>query len=146
MKKKILGILVCLTMLMPALSMTAIANEPPSAPDIDGPTSGKPGTSYDYGLCSEDPEQDEITYCVEFGDGSGEVCAGPFPSGTCATVSHTWSSQGTYTITVTAKDSNGAESDPSTLSVTMPRNRLIQFNFVMQFLQNFPILRYILGL
>jgi len=132
--------------MVPLFSMTAIANSPPSAPTIDGPSSGSSGTSYTYGLCSSDPDQDEITYCVDFGDGSGEICVGPFPSGTCAQVDHTWSSQRSFIITATAEDSHGAKSDTSTLEVTMPRYKLIQFSFILQILQNSPILKLLIGL
>lgn len=146
MKKKIICILFGAILMIPLLSMTAIANSPPSAPTIEGPPSGSAGTSYTYGLCSSDPDQDDITYCIDFGDGSGEVCVGPFPSGTCTQVPHAWSSQGSYIITATAKDSKGAESDPSTLSVSMPRYKLMKFSFILQILQNNPIIKLLIGL
>ncbi len=124
MKKKIIGILVCMTLMIPALSVTAIANEPPTAPDIDGPTSGKPGVEYPYNLCSTDPDGDDIFYCIDWGDGSGEVCIGPYPSGVCPPpVSHTWSEQGIYIIKAKAKDTHDAESEWSTLEVTMPKSK-----------------------
>ncbi|UCF11734.1 MAG: hypothetical protein JSW06_06695 [Thermoplasmatales archaeon] len=152
MKKEIIRILVCMALLIPALSMTTIANESPSAPDIDGQSSGKPGVEYTYGFCSEDPDGDDIFYCIDWGDGSGEVCIGPFSSGVCAIADHTWSEQGTYIIKAKAKDIHDAESQLSTLEVTMPRNQAFNFNFNMlewlfeRFPNAFPILRYMLGL
>ena len=138
-----------MTLMIPALSVTAIGNEPPTKPDIEGPTSGKPGVEYPYRLCSTDPDGDDISYCINWGDGSGEVCIGPFPSGQEATAKHTWSDEGTYTIKAKAKDTYGAESDWATLEVSMPRNK--QFNSLfLRFLENhphlFPILRQLLGL
>jgi hypothetical protein len=100
-------------------------NNPPEKPTIEGPTSGKTGTAYDYYFCSSDPDGDDIYYCVDWGDGSGEVCLGPYPSNTCITVSHTWTSDGTYIIKVKARDSNQAESEWATLSVSMPKSKSI---------------------
>ena len=123
MKKKIIGILVCMTLMIPALSVTAIANEPPTAPDIDGPASGKAGVEYTYGLCSSDPDGDEMFYCINWGDDTGEVCLGPYPSGVCVMTTHTWSKSGTYIIEAYAKDTHDAESERSTLEVTMPKSK-----------------------
>jgi hypothetical protein len=147
MWKKIIILGICLAMVIPVL--TATANSPPSKPTIEGPTSGSAGTSYDYKFCSEDPEGDDIFYCVNWDDGAGEVCIGPFPSGTCVVEPHTWASGGTYTITVKAQDIHQAESDPATLTVTMPRNRAIFssiFELIFEKFPNaFPVLRVLLA-
>jgi hypothetical protein len=99
-------------------------NNPPSAPDIDGPTSGKEGKEYEYKFKSVDPEGDDIHYCIDWGDGSSEICIGPFPSGSTASARHTWTTQGTYTIKAKAKDIHDAESDWATLEVTIPKNKV----------------------
>ena len=52
-----------------------------------GPVNGLTGTSYIYNASTTDAEGDDIVYCIDFGDDTGEVCVGPFPSGTCASVS-----------------------------------------------------------
>lgn len=98
-------------------------NNPPEKPTIEGPSSGKTGTAYDYYFCSSDPDGDDIFYCVNWGDGSGEICLGPYLSNTCITVSHTWTIDGTYTIKAKARDSNQAESDWATFSVSMPKSK-----------------------
>ena len=126
------------------------SNQPPSAPTITGPTGGSAGTSYPYQFTSVDPDGDDIAeYIVNWDDGPDETVTGPFTSGSPATASHTWTSQGTYTIRAKAKDIYGAEGLEGTLIVTMPRNRALNIPF-LNFLQNhpntFPILRYILGL
>jgi len=150
MKKKILGILVCLTMLMPALSITAIANEPPATPTIDGKTNGKTGETYEYTFLSTDPDGDDLIYCFDWGDGSGEICIGPFPNGQTAYASHTWIEEGTYIIKAKATDIYEAESDWGYLEVTMPKNKPFIFNFNLlswlfeRFPYVFPILRQVL--
>jgi hypothetical protein len=122
-------------------------NNPPTTPTIEGETSGSAGTEYTYQICSSDPNDDDIIYCIDWDDGSGEVCIGPYPTGVCATASHTWSRTGTFVITVKARDTLGAESDPATLTVTMPRNRAIFgsiFELIIERFPNaFPILRFI---
>jgi hypothetical protein len=136
MKTKILVIYIFLILVIPLLTITAIANKPPSAPDIEGPASGKAGVEIPYGFCSTDPDEDEISYCIDWGEGSGEICIGSFPSGTCANIAHTWENQGTYIIKAKAKDKIGAESPVSTLTVTMPKNLYVKIQF-LEFMQNF---------
>lgn len=111
-------------------------NNPPEAPDIDGPASGNTGTSYDYTFTSTDPDGDDIKYYIKWGDGDSEWTSF-VASGTPVTVSHTWSSQGTFSIEAKAKDSNNAESGYSTLTVTMPfnQNRMTGNSVVLKFLQ-----------
>ena len=64
-------------------SQLGYMNEPPSIPEINGPTKGNAGTEYTYEFCSSDLEGDDIYYCVDWGDDSGEICVGPNPSNTC---------------------------------------------------------------
>jgi len=128
---------------------TELPNDPPEDPEIAGPSSGNAGTSYDYTFTSTDPDGDDVSYYIKWGDGGTTTWTTLQASGTPYEESHTWTDQGTFTIEAKAKDSKGAESGWSTLTVTMPRNRAINNPF-LQFLQNhpnlFPILRYILGL
>jgi len=98
-------------------------NQAPSNPTITGPINGKAGTSYDYTFTSTDPDGDQVSYYVDWGDSTNTGWFGPFASGATQTKSHTWTLQGTYTIQAKAKDSYGAESDWGTLAVTMPVNQ-----------------------
>lgn len=123
-------------------------NQPPGAPTITGQTNGKVGTSYQYQFTSVDPDGDDIVeYIVNWGDGPDEIVTGPFASGSPATASHTWTTQGTYTIKAKAKDIGDAEGPEGTLIVTMPRNRAFSNPF-LNFLQShhymFPLLQKLL--
>ena len=122
-------------------------NSPPEKPTINGPSYGKAGTAYDFDFCSSDPDGDELYYCVDWGDGSGEVCLGPFASNTCIIESHTWASDGEYTIKAKGRDVNQAESDWATFSVTMPKNKLkYQINFLFeQLIHCFPMFEKLLN-
>jgi hypothetical protein len=119
-------------------------NQLPNAPTIDGQTSGSAGTSYTYTFTSTDPDGDNIAeYIVNWGEGPDEIITGPFASGSPATASHIWSTQGNYVITAKAKDVNGLVGPEGTLSVSMPRNKLVNtpfLNYLQNFLQQYPIL------
>ena len=108
-------------------------NEKPDAPTIDGPPSGKTGTSYDYTFTSSDPNNDNVSYYIKWGDGSTPTWTTYQTSGTPYTKNHTWSSQGTYTIEAKSKDTYGAESDWSELTVSMPKIK--STNVILEFLQ-----------
>ena len=90
MKKKMICLTIAMLLMIPLFSLTATAtaNNPPLPPTIDGPPTGKPGTTYEYEFCGEDPDQDDIIICVDSGDDTGEICVGPFPSGTCIKLTH----------------------------------------------------------
>jgi hypothetical protein len=146
MNRKIIIFGICIALLIPLVN-TASANSPPEKPTIDGPTSGNTGTSYTYRFCSNDPDGDDIYYCVDWGDGVGEVCIGPVSSGTCLEEDHTWTSDGDYTIKVKAQDTNQEESDYATLSVSMPKSKTLPVLFqhiLEKILIQFPVLRILL--
>ena len=126
-----------------------IGDEPPSAPDIVGPSGGTAGRPHTYTFTSTDPEDDQVSYHIKWGDGT-ETDWTPFrPSGDSFSVSHTWDKKGTYNIEAKAKDTYGAESNVAILTVTMPRAKTLNTPF-LDFLRNhpnlFPIIRQLLGL
>ena len=123
-------------------------NNPPTAPIIDGQTSGKPGTSYEYTFVSTDVEGDKIFYYVDWGDGTNSGWIGPFNSGETTTKSHSWSGENTYTIKAQARDEHGAISGWGTFEVSIPRSipRIVTVNslfmkFLERFLHLLPILK-----
>ncbi|MEM1125757.1 MAG: PKD domain-containing protein [Bacteroidota bacterium] len=76
---------------------------------LDGPMELETGTSGAFtATANVDEATPEVTYTWDMGDGT--TLTGP-------TVSHTYSSEGTYTVTVTA--SNGRSSDSRTMSVAV---------------------------
>ena len=105
-------------------------NDPPNKPiKPSGPASGKPGIEYYYYAVTTDPENDQIYYKFDWGDGSYSNWIGPYTSGKEMNLSHTWA-QGTYKICVKAKDIYDAESGWSdSLTIKMPKslNKDIKF-------------------
>jgi hypothetical protein len=128
----------------------AYENDPPSEPNIDGPTKGGANTELCWKFHSTDPEGDPVRYVIDWGDGTTNTtdCV---PSCTPFEVCHTYAERGTYTITAVAIDCCwGAKSANGTLDVEIPRNRavshqLIQW-FSLRFPNLFPILRHIFGI
>jgi hypothetical protein len=110
-------------------------NVAPFPPSISGQLYGKVGVEYEYSFSTEDLDGDDIAeYIVNWGDDTGdETLSGPFPSGDEATASHTWDSEGVFTIKAKAKDIWGAESEWAEFPITMPRNRLLANQFILQF-------------
>ena len=108
-------------------------NLPPTAPNIDGPTKGKVGVTYDYKLMSTDLEGDEVYYIVNWGCCCNETeIYGPYSSGEEVIVNHTWNEKGTFEIVVKAKDIFGVESSWATLSIKIPRTRIINYLLLKQ--------------
>ena len=131
-------------------TLLIIENYPPYIPSIDGPASGKIGEEHEYNVSTIDPDEDEVWYYIDWGDDSFEEWIGPFDSGEEVVVSHTWDEQGTFYIRVKARDGYDFESDWGELEVTMPRNRIVDNSFFLDFLERFPnvfpMIRYIFGL
>jgi len=122
-------------------------NEVPSIPEIDGPASGKPEIEYEFTFFSTDPDEDDLYYLIDWGDGYEDV-TGYYPSGTKAYASHTWAQKGTYIIKAKAVDPYGTQSNWGQLSFNVPRDRALSNFFILRFLNqfqnNFQILRYLL--
>ena len=117
-------------------------NEPPDAPNIDGPPNGKQGTEYTYNFSAIDPDNDDISeYFIDWGDNSNNTITGPFTSGEKVMANHTWTKSGTYTITAKAQDIYGAEGPEGTLEVYMPRDKSTNNILLLRLLERFPLLQ-----
>lgn len=133
-------ILTSLTMLANSYAQ----NSPPNKPDISGPISGRISEEHNYSIIAIDPENYDVSYYIDWGDGSTVDWTGFYQSGEMYNVSHVWDEQGTYTIKVKAKDIYEIESDWSIFEVSMPKNRLIfnKFPWILRLIQSFKILDF----
>ena len=97
-------------------------NTPPEKPQKpSGPTSGEPGVEYTYSTTTTDPNNQELYYQWNWGDGTTSDWLGPYEPAQNAEAQHTWSKKGNYEIKVKAKDTCDAESPWSEpLPITMP--------------------------
>ncbi len=113
-----------------------VGNQAPNIPSIDGPINGKVGKEYEFTFISTDPEGDAIMYKIDWGDGKTEWTEYG-DSGVEFTLTHSWTSQGTFTIKAKAIDFYDAESDWAEFTVTMPKDKAIN-RPILNFLQNHP--------
>ena len=96
----------------------------PKKPTINGSSSGVIGEEYTYVVSAVDPYGSEISYYIDWGDGTFTGWTGTLPSEKPLNVSHTWNEKGSYIIKAKAKNIQGIESqwsDP--LPVTMPKSK-----------------------
>jgi len=120
---------------------------PPVKPSIEGPSSGRPGEEYNFTATTIDPDQNQIYYLFDWGNGEFSDWIGPFPSGETAELSHIWTEKGTYEVRSLAKDDHGVQSEWSDpIPVSMPRTREINIVTVLlqRFIVRFPFLTFLL--
>ncbi len=104
-----------------SLPYTAViaTNNPPETPDLQGPSSGKPNVAYNYTVNATDNDGDNVSYFIDWGDGTNTSWFGPYTSGVEVVKNHTWAKKGDYQVKAKAKDNTG-ESDWAYLAVKMP--------------------------
>ncbi len=125
-------------------------NYPPNPPTITGPAKGEPGTQYEYTFLATDPENNQLSYFIDWGDDTNSSWIGPYASGIEITKLHSWSKKGTYLLKAKAKDSSGNEGSWGTFSVTMPYAyeasfRIFWEKLFIRFPDAFPLLRILIG-
>ena len=103
------------------LSITVV-ELPPSIPTISGEEIGKAFTPITYAFYSDDPENDNIQYFIDWGDGTEELSIF-YSSGVVANITHTWTAERTYELIVNAIDEYGAQSEWNYTIVTMENQR-----------------------
>jgi len=99
------------------------ANSPPGEPSIPtGPSSGHIGASYTYSTSAANSNGNQMRYTFDWGDGTNSTTSLVDP-GINTSVSHAWSSTGTYKVRAMAIDSSGASSEwSSPLTVIISEN------------------------
>jgi len=122
------------------------SNNPPKTPNISGEKNGKAGEEYWYGMKTDDPENNPVSYYIEWGDGKHTGWTTERASGEKYYYKHKWSEEGNYTIRCKAKDVLGEESDWGYLEVNMPRTRVSSYLWYEWFLERFLMLDQLLNL
>jgi PKD repeat protein len=115
----------------------------PSTPLISGPNTGKPNIEYRFSFTSYDEENDQISYYVDWGDGTNTGWSDYVNSWETKSFSHSWTTETQYTIKAKAKDTQGAESDWATQTITLPKAKYFIF---YRFFNNHPLLQQLLTL
>lgn len=95
----------------PASTTVAVLNNTPPVAAAGGPYSGTEGAAVAFdGRGSSDADGDALTYAWAFGDGT---------TGTGAQPTHVYAQNGSYTVTLTVTDAQGASSAPATTTATV---------------------------
>jgi len=115
-------------------------NDEPDAPTINGPIHGRVGNYYDYTFVSEDFDENEVWFYIEWGDGQTEDWIGPYDSEEEVTISYKWSKEGTFIIQAQARDGYKYKSNLGTLEVTIPRDKATNNVLLLRILERFPLL------
>jgi hypothetical protein len=124
------------------VTTATISSNPPNTPTITGPEEGAPGTTYEFTVSAIDPDGDDVYFWVEWFEGCpGVFWQGPYESGEEVIMPYTWSEQGSYTVSVRARDTYEETSDTATLDVTMPRSLQTHWlvRLIQTLLEKFPI-------
>jgi len=87
------------------------ANNPPENLTITGETTGDQNIDYTSTVSADDPDGDNITYTIDWGDSTDDAVSTELPTGTSFEAAHNWTTYGIYTITLTAADD---ETQPQT--------------------------------
>jgi len=110
-----------------------VPNRIPNVPQITGVQTGIPGQEYSYIITTTDPDYDDVSYYVQWGDGESSIYQDSFASGKNITFSHNYDSPGYYTIRVKARDTYFAESEwteyPLTIALTELEINSVQNSF-----------------
>ena len=86
-------------------------NLPPTITQFQGPTQGLLNEVLAFSVKVVDPEADQVSVRFEWGNSQYSEWSGYQSSGSTFELSYSWSSPGTYSVQIKAKDYSGAESD-----------------------------------
>ena len=119
-------------------------NNPPDQPEINGPISGTPGVELCWTFNTTDPDNDNIFYFVDWGDGTFKDWDGPYlsPIKLC----HTYEEKNTYIIRAKVKDIYGSESEWAEFEIEIPRSQATFYVLFHWLFERSPILEKLLNL
>jgi len=121
------------------LTGTALSR-PPNKPTLTGQSYGFVNMSLHFTGLTTDPDAGQtISYYFDWGDGTNSGWSDPVAGGTPVTKTHSWSSAGTYSVRVKARDNYNVESAWSDLlSVTIYNVFAIPHYAVIEGEWNYP--------
>ena len=124
---------ILIIIILPVFPLKADENQPPSITIITGVTNGKLNTFYNYTFYATDPDNDEISYLIHWGDGMVFYWMGPYNSGEKITISYRFQlmSNQRYDeliISARAKDMHNICGEWGHLHVSVLKNNYITYN------------------
>jgi hypothetical protein len=123
----------------------SMENHRPEAPTVTGPTSVRFGFGDTWSFNATDPDGDNLTYYVDWGDVCGGAeWHGPYPSGVAIDMDHTYMVVNVLLINSMAVDEHGAESNMTYFEVNITKSVSLKY-MSLGFFARFPYLFLILG-
>jgi hypothetical protein len=123
---------------------TSTENHRPEAPTITGPTSVKVGNGYTWSFNSTDPDGDNITYYIDWGDVCGGAeWHGPYPPGLAIEMDHIYRAENILLINSMAVDEHGAESNMTYFEVNISKSVSLD-GIVLRLFERFPTIFLVL--
>jgi hypothetical protein len=120
---------------------------PPDPPSIQGGNRGIIGEPYEVTISATHTDELNISYYIDWGDGSNESWSDLVPSGESVLFTHIYDLNQSYQIRGKARNEKGVEGHWTYLTVNIPKNK-DSFHQFLRFLENhprlFPILRLLL--
>jgi hypothetical protein len=102
------------------ISVNAPSNTAPNTPNTPtGPTNLNTGQSGTYSTSATDPDNDQVQYRFDWGDGEISSWTNLVNSGTTASKTHYWTNPGTYLVKAQTRDEHGSTSSWSTSLVVI---------------------------
>ena len=126
--------------------VNAVDTNPPDKPEIDGPSNGKTNTLYTYTISASDTDGDDVSFFIDWGDGTTSGWTEFYQIGADVEISHEWKDSNNYIVKVKAKDIYDVEGQWENLEVNIPKNKdyindfikylFMKFNFFIYFIEN----------
>jgi len=123
--------------------MVPMSNRPPELPDINGPTEGKSGVNITFEFSTIDPDGDNISYFIDWGDNTSDEF-GTCRSGELISVCHIWYKKGCYIIRCKVTDIYGAEGEWGEYFFWVDRSITSNRYLFHWFLERLPLLERLL--
>jgi hypothetical protein len=128
---KIISILVAIIVIFSGFGIVAatskymiVNNQPPNDPKIWGPSIGKVGTEYLFNVVTTDPENQNVSYFIEWGDNTSTGWTNYYYSGQEMHFTHIWYEVNQYPIRCKAKDVYNAESNWTYISIPIMKKQV----------------------
>jgi hypothetical protein len=122
---------------------------PPEKPTISGPKFARAGDGLEFKFTAIDPEEHDVYYHINWGDGDIEFWLGPYKSGETVIFNHIYTKGGTYKIISKAKDLCGKLGQQNQFTLFVIRNRAVSRLTILEVLEKllirFPILDRLLS-
>lgn len=93
------------------LAEVGIVSAPPAKPVLTGPTTGVLDHLYTFTVVTTEPDNEDVYYWIDWGDGTNTGWLGPYSQGTDVDAQKSWSTEATYLVKAKAKDINEVSSE-----------------------------------